>query len=215
MYSPAALPSRQRAAPAKKRKLSAITGISSFVAASIGLPALSASSFASSAPCSSTRSASASSTSARSRRRRLRPGLERVRRPPRPRRRLPRRWSAARRPSARRWRGSGRRSLSPEPATLSPSMKLLSTPVVAAMSAPPALVPLSGSRARGRHAERLGDRRVDDLAAVDVEPEAQARVLLERLVDAASASSITYGIVAFVSAYVEVIGTAPGMFATQ
>ena len=31
MYSPAARPSRQRAAPAKKRRLSAITGISSFV----------------------------------------------------------------------------------------------------------------------------------------------------------------------------------------
>ena len=43
MYSPAARPSRQRAAPAKKRRLSTITGTSSFLTASIGLPALSAS----------------------------------------------------------------------------------------------------------------------------------------------------------------------------
>src|ERR1035438_1807893 len=61
MYSPAALPSRQRAAPAKKRRLSAITGSSSFVTASIGLPAFSASMRASSSPCRSIRSASASS----------------------------------------------------------------------------------------------------------------------------------------------------------
>src|SRR5665213_1569911 len=65
MYSPAARPSRQRAAPAKKRRLSAITGISSFLAASIGLPALSASRRASSSPCSSIRSAIASSACAR------------------------------------------------------------------------------------------------------------------------------------------------------
>ncbi len=65
MYSPAALPSRLRAAPAKKRRLSAMTGISSFVAFSIGLPAFSASSRASSFPCSSIRSASASSAAER------------------------------------------------------------------------------------------------------------------------------------------------------
>src|SRR5450759_4260442 len=65
MYSPAARPSRQRAAPAKKRRLSAITGISSFFAASIGLPAFRASVRASSSPCSSIVAASASSASAR------------------------------------------------------------------------------------------------------------------------------------------------------
>ncbi len=61
MYSPAALPSRQRAAPAKKRRLSTITGISSALTASIGLPAFSASSRAISSPCSSTTSAIANS----------------------------------------------------------------------------------------------------------------------------------------------------------
>ncbi len=61
MYSPAARPSRQRAAPAKKRRLSAITGSSSLLTASIGLPAFSASMRAISSPCSSIASASASS----------------------------------------------------------------------------------------------------------------------------------------------------------
>src|ERR1019366_4741542 len=61
MYSPAARPSRQRAAPAKKRRLSAITGISSFLAASIGLPAFRASRRAISPPCSSIRAARARS----------------------------------------------------------------------------------------------------------------------------------------------------------
>ncbi len=51
MYSPAARPSSTRAAPAKKRRLSAITGSSSVVTASIGLPALSASSRAISSAC--------------------------------------------------------------------------------------------------------------------------------------------------------------------
>ena len=60
MYSPAALPSRQRAAPAKKRRLSAITGISSLSTAASGLPAFSASRRASSLPFSSRISASAS-----------------------------------------------------------------------------------------------------------------------------------------------------------
>src|SRR5664279_4853635 len=64
MYSPAALPPRQRAAPAKNRRLSAIAGISSLVTASIGLPALSASRRAISEPCSSITSAIASSARA-------------------------------------------------------------------------------------------------------------------------------------------------------
>src|SRR5579862_9640740 len=65
MYSPAARPSKQRAAPAKKRRLSAITGSSSPVTASIGLPAFRASRRAISGACSSMRSASASSACAR------------------------------------------------------------------------------------------------------------------------------------------------------
>ena len=66
MYSPAALPSMQRAAPAKKRRLSAITGSSSRETARIGLPALSASKRASSSPCCSSIAASASSACERS-----------------------------------------------------------------------------------------------------------------------------------------------------
>src|SRR5919206_377352 len=65
MYSPAALPSRTRAAPAKKRMLSEHTGISSRAYES-GLPTLVDSSFASSSACSSIRSASWSRISARS-----------------------------------------------------------------------------------------------------------------------------------------------------
>src|SRR5271166_4163129 len=65
MYSPAARPSSERAAPAKKRRLSAITGISSALTASIGLPALRASRRAISSPCSSITSAIASSACAR------------------------------------------------------------------------------------------------------------------------------------------------------
>ena len=66
MYSPAALPSRQRAAPAKKRRLSTITGISSLATAARGLPAFRASRRASSSPFSSKRSAIASSAFERS-----------------------------------------------------------------------------------------------------------------------------------------------------
>src|SRR3954462_8444914 len=66
MYSPAALPSRLRAAPAKKRRLSTIAPISSSLTACSGLPALRASSSAISSPCSSSASASLSSASERS-----------------------------------------------------------------------------------------------------------------------------------------------------
>src|SRR4249919_1308607 len=65
MYSPADLPSSRRAAPAKKRMLSAQTGISSLAYES-GLPTFSDSSSASSSPCSSIVSASFSRASARS-----------------------------------------------------------------------------------------------------------------------------------------------------
>src|SRR5436190_13522562 len=65
MYSPEALPSRMRAAPAKKRRLSAQTGISSLAYES-GLPTFTDSSSASSSVCSSIASASFSSASARS-----------------------------------------------------------------------------------------------------------------------------------------------------
>ena len=65
MYSPADLPSRTRAAPAKKRMLSEATGISSFADPS-GLPTFCDSSSASSSACWSSASASFSSISARS-----------------------------------------------------------------------------------------------------------------------------------------------------
>ena len=66
MYSPAARPSMQRAAPAKKRRLSAITGTSSSITALRGLPASAASRSAISSPRSSIRSAMRSSARARS-----------------------------------------------------------------------------------------------------------------------------------------------------
>src|SRR5919204_5409288 len=65
MYSPVDLPSSTRAAPAKKRRLSAETGSSSRAAGS-GLPTLVDSSCASSSACSSISSASLSRISARS-----------------------------------------------------------------------------------------------------------------------------------------------------
>src|SRR5919204_4078062 len=65
MYSPADLPSSTRAAPAKKRRLSEHTGISSFAYES-GLPTLRDSSSANSSACSSIAFASLSSASARS-----------------------------------------------------------------------------------------------------------------------------------------------------
>ena len=66
MYSPAARPSMQRAAPAKKRRLSAITGTSSSSTALRGLPASAASRSAISSARSSIRSAIRSSARARS-----------------------------------------------------------------------------------------------------------------------------------------------------
>src|SRR5215475_2332057 len=65
MYSPVDLPSRLRAAPAKKRRLSAENGISSREAMS-GLPTLADSSCASSSACSSITSASLWRSSERS-----------------------------------------------------------------------------------------------------------------------------------------------------
>ncbi len=65
MYSPADWPSRCRAAPAKKRRLSAENGISSRDAIS-GLPTFSDSSCASSSACSSITSASLCRSSERS-----------------------------------------------------------------------------------------------------------------------------------------------------
>ena len=66
MYSPDAWPSGRRAAPAKKRRLSHMNGISSSRKASRGLPASAASRSDSSSACSSIRSASLSSAVARS-----------------------------------------------------------------------------------------------------------------------------------------------------
>src|SRR3954454_16450370 len=66
MYSPAACACIVRAAPAKKRRLSAATGSSSDFTSSSGLPTFSDSSCASSSACSSTASASRSSARARS-----------------------------------------------------------------------------------------------------------------------------------------------------
>ncbi len=66
MYSPAARPSIVRAAPAKKRSWSAITGISSSTTALRGLPASADSRSAISSPRSSIRSAMRSSARARS-----------------------------------------------------------------------------------------------------------------------------------------------------
>jgi hypothetical protein len=65
-YSPAAWPSGTRPAPAKKRRLSHRTGISSSRKALRGLPASAASRSDSSPACSSSRSASLSSAAARS-----------------------------------------------------------------------------------------------------------------------------------------------------
>src|SRR3954449_9481120 len=65
-YSPADLPSRHRVAPAKKRRLSAMKGISSSLKACSGLPALRASRSASSSALSSMTSASFSSAAWRS-----------------------------------------------------------------------------------------------------------------------------------------------------
>src|SRR6202162_3661382 len=67
MYSPAARPSSARAAPAKKRKQSAMGGISSDFVAPSGLPTFSDSMRASSSPCSSIALASLSRRSLRSR----------------------------------------------------------------------------------------------------------------------------------------------------
>src|SRR5258708_7564751 len=67
MYSPAARPSSGRAAPAKKRKQSAMGGISSDFVAPRGLPTFSDSMRASSSPCSSIALASLSRRSLRSR----------------------------------------------------------------------------------------------------------------------------------------------------
>ena len=64
-------------------------------------------------------------------------------------------------------------------------------------------------------AVRLGDRLVGDLPVehVDAPRERRSRATASRSPSSAIAS--TYGSVTFVSAFVEVIGTAPGMFATQ
>ena len=67
MYSPAAWPSITRAAPAKKRRLSATTGSSSSSVVWYGLPTFSDSMRASSSAFSSIASAIFSSASARSR----------------------------------------------------------------------------------------------------------------------------------------------------
>src|SRR5450631_2965554 len=65
-YSPASAPCCVRAAAAKKRKTSAIAGISSFKAAASGLPVFSDSNFANAGPSASMRSAKRSSSAARS-----------------------------------------------------------------------------------------------------------------------------------------------------
>ena len=62
---------------------------------------------------------------------------------------------------------------------------------------------------------RFGDGFVRDLAVEDVDASRKCRVARDRFGQALVAIASTYGSVAFVSAFVAVIGTAPGMFATQ
>ncbi len=62
--------------------------------------------------------------------------------------------------------------------------------------------------------ERRGDAGVRDLALPGVHGGPQLRVLLDRVDGAELASRRAKGSVAFVSAYVLVRATAPGMFAT-
>lgn len=64
-YSPAAIPGRQRAAPAKKRKTSAMAGISSLITQCSGLPQFSDSSCAVVSACAEMASASFRRHSAR------------------------------------------------------------------------------------------------------------------------------------------------------
>ena len=62
---------------------------------------------------------------------------------------------------------------------------------------------------------RLGDGLVRDLAVDDVDAAGERPVARDRSRGSLSAIASTYGSVTFVSAFVDVIGTAPGMFATQ
>ena len=59
------------------------------------------------------------------------------------------------------------------------------------------------------------DRLVGDRAGATLRPAMKPGSDSSASCTPSSASLSTYGIVAFVSAYVDVIGTAPGMFATQ
>ena len=63
--------------------------------------------------------------------------------------------------------------------------------------------------------EVVGDLGVEQLTLVGRQAPGQRRVVETGSLPTLSASLITYGMVAFVSAYVDVRGTAPGMFATQ
>src|ERR1700730_17643838 len=194
MYSPAARPSRQRAAPAKKRRLSAITGISSLCTAASGLPAVSASVRASSSALSSITCAIASSALERS------AGV--VRDQPSNARRAAR---TARSTSSALERGAraisspvaglSTGSLSPSQAARWPSMKLLRVSTVLACARSGAIVsprslcvlpvgppPLAG--ARDRQPERLGDSRMVYLASPHIQTRAQRRALFQGVLHA-------------------------------
>ena len=69
--------------------------------------------------------------------------------------------------------------------------------------------------ARVLDAVRLGDRLVRDLAFEDVDAAGERRSRATASASPCSAIASTYGSVAFVSAFVDVTGTPPGMFATQ
>ena len=63
---------------------------------------------------------------------------------------------------------------------------------------------------------RLRHRRVGELTAVGVEAKRERVVVAQRLrANPCRPAATAYGSVTLVSAYVEVCGTAPGMFATQ
>ena len=195
MYSPAARPSRQRAAPAKKRRLSAITGISSPLTASIGLPALSASRRAISSPCSSISVGEREQRLRALRRRRRRPAVERA---PGGRDRAVDVLGARERGARDLLAGGrvehrfGRRPRQARRLAVDEVAEGLCCArhrrcllgVAGCLVAARASAGLDVRRAR-RQLQRLGDRRVGDLAGAHVHARAQARVALERLVDAA------------------------------
>ena len=78
--------------------------------------------------------------------------------------------------------------------------------------------PGSANRVFQRHrldADRLADGSVGELPAWVLRPRARLWSSRHACCQPLSASATAYGMVALVSAYVDVFGTAPGMFATQ